>query len=340
MGQLGFFDLERRYDKLSECGDPLELISDCMNWNYFRKILDKGLKRLKKNEAGRKPYDNLLMFKVLILQSLYNLSDHQIEFQIRDRLSFMRFLGLRVEDRVPDEKTIWLFRERLTERGLFEKLFERFDRYLNSHGYTAKKGMVIDATVVEAPRQRNTREENKKINSGEIPEDWKEDTSKFRQKDRDARWYKKNGKNHFGYKNHISIDVKNKLIRKFSVTSANVHDSQVIGDLIDKKNSKHSLWADRAYFSKEIQKRLKRRKIKSEINRKGYRNRKLNAFQIKLNMKKSAIRARVEHVFGHMANSMQAGLIRCIGFSRARSKIILTNLVYNISRYTHLATAV
>src|SRR5512136_2773831 len=112
------------------------------------------------------------MFKVLVLQSLYNLSDERLEFQIRDRISFMRFLDLGLGDAVPDEKTIWLFRQQLTEAGLIKRLFQEFDAFLEDKGFSARKGQIIDASIIEAPRQRNSREENRQIKAGQIPEDW------------------------------------------------------------------------------------------------------------------------------------------------------------------------
>jgi len=146
------------------------------------------------------------MFKLLILQSLYNLSDDQMEFQIIDRLSFKRFLGFKSSDRVLDSKTIWKFRETLIEEGVIEALFFRFNQALDDQSVFAKTGQIIDASFVEVPRQRNTLEENKQIKQGQTPEAWKAKPNKLRQKDRDARWTKKNKMSFYGYKNHIKVD--------------------------------------------------------------------------------------------------------------------------------------
>ena len=155
------------------------------------------------------------MFKVLVLQSLYNLSDDQTEYQIRDRISFMRFLGLGLGDRVPDAKTIWLFRNQLAERELMKKLFERFDRFLSGQGFQAKGGTRVDASWVEVPRQHNKRQENEEIKASQLPKSFQENPYKARQKDTDARWVKKNGTNYYGYKNHAQVDVKSKFIRDY-----------------------------------------------------------------------------------------------------------------------------
>ena len=173
----------------------------------------------RKSNAGRKPFDVVLMLKILILQALYNLSDDEMEFQIMDRLSFMRFLGLSIGDRVPDAKTIWLFRSKLEQLGLVRELFAKFNSFLAEAGFVARKGQIVDATIVHVPVQRNTPEENAAIKAGNPPvEKWGE--AKRRQKDVDARWTQKNGKNHFGYKNHVAVDVGGKFIRDYKVTTS------------------------------------------------------------------------------------------------------------------------
>jgi transposase len=163
MMQAGLFDWQTRFEQLDNGGDLLVKLNEVINWELFRSNLQKVRDKDRKSNAGRKPFDVILMFKILILQSLYNLSDDQLEFQIRDRLSFMRFLGLSLGDTVPDAKTIWLFRERLTEAGMVKKLFERFDKFLRKNGFSARKGQIVDASIVAAPRQRNSRDENRVV---------------------------------------------------------------------------------------------------------------------------------------------------------------------------------
>jgi IS5 family transposase len=193
------------------------------------------------------------MFKMLVLQSLYNLSDDQTEFQVRDRLSFQRFLRLSPEDTVPDAKTLWLFREQLARHGLDEKLFRRFDEQLWQSGLMPRGGQIIDASLVNVPKNRNTRDENKQIKEGKTPESWDDKPNMKRQKDEDARWTKKHGKSYYGYKNHINIDKEHKLIRRYGVTDASVHDSQVFDELLDDDNGNRSIWADSAYRSSNFE---------------------------------------------------------------------------------------
>ena len=335
MSQPGFFDLDERYESLSKCGDPLEVLAREIPWENFRYPIKKALRKPKKSKVGRKAFDPVMMFKIVVLESLYNLSDAQMEFQIRDRLSFMRFLGLSLDARVPDEKTIWLFKDTLAQRKVTEKLFASFDAFLAQKGYTAKKGQIVDASFAQVPRQRNTREENQMVKNGEVPAGWQESPHKLRQKDTDARWTKKNGVSYFGYKNHISTDVKHKLIRKWAVTAASTHDSQVFMELLDKNNSGKGVWADSAYRSEEIESKLKKNH-RSQIHHKGYRGRPLSEAKKRVNQKRSKIRARVEHVFGFQSTSMGGSLIRCVGQVRATHKIGMRNLTYNMCRYTQL----
>lgn len=333
--QRGLFDWQFRLKKLDKNGDPLGHLNDVIPWQSFRPTLNTVREKVRKSNAGAKPYDAVMMFKILVIQSLYNLSDDAVEYQIMDRISFMRFLGLNLGDRVPDAKTIWLFREQLTKANLTKELFKEFDRFLRNNGFAAQKGQIIDASIVAAPKQRNSREDNKRINNGDIPEDWNQ--AKRRQKDTDARWVKKMGENHFGYKNHINIDVKNKLIRDYDVTDAATHDSHVFDDLLDDTNTSRDVYADSAYRSKDRLKILSKRGFRDRVQRKGYRHKKLTQREKRGNHTRSKTRCRVEHVFGVQA--MMAGdlIMRSIGITRARAKIGLRNLAYNMFRYKTLA---
>jgi transposase, IS5 family len=336
MMQPGFFDWQNRFEKLDTIKDPLMKLNSAITWELFRAELEAIRDRQRKSTAGAKPYDAVLMFKILILQSLYNLSDEAVEYQILDRMSFMRFLGLQAGDPVPDAKTIWLFREQLKAAGRMEKLFTQFNDFLADNGYAAKRGQIIDASIVAAPRQRNSREENRQIKEGTTPEDWQE--AKKRQKDVAARWTKKNGKTYYGYKNHVTVDVKHKFVRGYAVTDAAVHDSQVFEELLDENNSSCDVYADSAYRSEESIQRLEELGFREHLQRKGRKNHKLTKWEQQGNRTRAKIRSRIEHVFGVQAMVARNLILRCIGMIRARVKIGLRNLAYNINRYGMLAT--
>jgi IS5 family transposase len=330
MVRTGLFDLEFRCRELEKNGDPLVKINQVVAWEEFRDVLEKAREKDRKSEAGRKAFDVILMFKILILQSLYNLSDDGIEYQIRDRISFMRFLGLNIDERVPDAKTIWLYREQLSELNLIKELFERFDLYLSNNGFKAQKGQIVDANIVPVPVQRNSKEQNERIKAGEVPSEWNQNTR--RQKDPDAQWTKKHGKTYYGYKNHISIDVKHKLIRSYAVTNASVHDSQVFEPLLDKENTNKSVYADSAYRSKKNSQVLKDSGFRNRVHAAGCRWKKLTMLERLRNRIKSRTRARIEHVFGVQLKVAKSVIIRVIGHLRVAAKIGLRNLAYNIFR--------
>jgi len=339
MGQMGFFDLANRYAGLDAKNDPLAKIDEVVPWEDLRPRLEatwrlRPLER--KSKAGRKPWDAVVMFKAIVLCELYNLSDDQVEYQLRDRFSFMRFVGLGLEDKVPDAKTVWLYREHLAQAGMVEELFDEFDGYLKEQGYLAMGGQIIDASIVAVPKQRNSRDDNAKIKEGETPEGWDDQPAKRSQKDTDARWTKKHGKSHFGYKNHVTVDRRHKLVRRYQVTDAAVHDSQVVDDILDADNTASGVWADSAYRSAEIEAKLKEKGLKSRIHRKGHRNKPLSEREKRGNKARSRVRARVEHVFGAQSNDMGGTLVRGIGLVRAKARIGLKNLAYNMRRLVQL----
>ena len=339
MAQFGFFDAEQRLAVLSKIGDPLEAIDALVPWESFRADIEAVVltpSEAKRSNAGRKPLDALVLFRMLVLQALYNLSDEEAEFQVNDRMSFGRFVGFGVEGRIPDATTLWLFREKLAKTGLVEKLFQRFDQYLEAKGYIARGGQMVDASIVPVPKQRNTREENDAVKSGQTPEGWEKNPAKNRQKDKDARWTKKHGNSFYGYKNHVNADARHKLIRGYDVTDASVHDSQKLDGLLSKANTSSDVYADSAYRSAETEARLKARGFKSCIHVRPSRYRPLSKAQEEANGRKSRIRARVEHVFGAQQNARGGRIVRTIGIVRARAKIGLMNLVYNIRRLVTL----
>src|SRR6266540_2983410 len=272
MGQLGFFDADKRLEALSAKGDPLEAIDRLVPWESFRAEVEAVVltsDELKKSSAGRKPFDC-------------------------------------------------------------------FDQHLAAKGYMARGGQIIDASSVPVPTQRNSRDENAELQAGRTPAAWKQKPAKVRQKDRDARWTKKHGRSFFGYKNHVNADAKHKLIRHYAVTDAAVHDSQELDGLLDTGNTCNDVFADSAYRSTKIEGRLRASGFKSRIHRRATRNHPLSNAQLKANRNRSKIRARIEHVFGAQESSPGGRIVRTIGIVRARAKIGLQNLAYNIRRLVTL----
>jgi len=328
----GLFDEEFRMQQLTKNNDPLIKLNEKIDWEIFRPLLEANLVKEDKGKGGCTPYDYLMMFKILILQRYNNISDDKMEYAILDRLSFMRFLGLTISDRVPDAKTIWRFREQLRQKGVVEQLFDKFKEILQQSGLIANEGKIIDATFVEVPIQRNSREENKEVKSGNIPDSWKDNAHKLSRKDTDARWTMKNGERFYGYKNHVKADSKSKIIDGYTVTDASVHDSQAIDKLLEESDKGQTLHADSAYAGGNVEKVVLGKQMDNQIHEKGYRNKPLTQKQKELNNKKSKTRARIEHIFGFMENSMGGCFIRTVGKPRAVVMIGLMNLTYNIFR--------
>lgn len=331
----GLFDEQIRLSKLSVKEDPLEKLASHIDFEYFRRPLQKALAKPKDSAKGGRPsYDVVMMFKILILQRYYNVSDDGIEYAILDRLSFMRFLGLGINDAVPDAKTIWLFRDTLTKHNLVEQLFRMLDKQLDKDGIIVQKGKILDASIVEVPIQRNSRDENQQIKDGTTPADWTDNQQK--QKDTDAQWTRKHFQNYFGYKNHIKADVATKLITRFHVTPANVADQHAVEALLEKSDAGQPLYGDAAYWSKDLEQLYASKGVKSRVNQKGYRYKKITEAQRKQNTNNSRRRARVEHIFGFMANSMKGKFLQYRSLVRNTAAIGLMNLTYNLFRLVQL----
>lgn len=351
-GQGGFFDVDDRLKRLSDLGDQLDAFRACVDFEMFRAGLVAALAYSDGAQGGRPAFDPVLMFKILIIQTTNNLSDERTEFLINDRLSFMRFLGLDLSDRVPDARTIWLFREKLTQAGTIRTLFDRFDAMLRAKGYIAMSGQIVDASLIAAPKQRNTDEEKKAIREGRVPTGWKDKPAKLRQKDRDARWTVKFSKAKeradgtkppvdiaipaFGYQNHVSIDRAFGFIRRWQATDAAAYEgARLRHGLLDKTNTAGAVYADTAYRSAANEEFLTKNGFVSRIHRKKPKGRSMPAAMRRANAAKSAIRSKVEHVFAEQKQRM--GLfIRTIGIARATTKIGLANVLYNIRRMLFL----
>jgi len=350
-GQGGFWDVEDRLKELSAEGDPLEKLLATVDFEMFRPLLVKALRRSDPSKGGRPGFDPVLKFKMLVLQGLHGLSLQQTDYLVRDRLSWMRFCGLGPGDAVPDANTLWDFREALIAAKMLDRLFERLDRAISDAGYLPMSGQILDATLVAAPRQRNTDAEKAAIKEGRIPEGWQDRPAKLRQKDRDARWTVKYSKAKpkedgtkqidiaipmFGYKSHISIDRKHGVIRRQKVTNAAAADGARLREgLIAPDNTAGDVWADSAYRSQANEDYLVGQGKVSRIHRKKPKGKPMPVAIRRANAAKSKIRARVEHVFAEQKDRM--GLfIRTIGIARAEAAMTFANMAFNMKRWCWL----
>lgn len=319
--------------------NPLAKLAEWIDFERFRTSLEIAFNyHLDIKRTGRPPLDVVMMFKVLVLQSFYNLSDDQVEYQINDRISFRQFLGLTASSCLPDAKTIWLFRDKLRENGGLDSMFFQLNQHLVERGVIVNKGQLMDASFVEVPRPRNSRTENAHIKeSGEAPEDWSD--NKKKQKDVDARWTKKRNQNYCGYKDHVLVDRRSKLITAWKLTDAAQADSTPVGDLLkdwERYLLGQGFWADSAYTGPAVEALLKRYDMKGHIHERAYRNTPLTQEQEEANHVKSKDRVRVEHIFGFVTNSMHGMETRLRSFVRNEMAVGIKNFTYNLCRLTQL----
>ncbi len=270
--QLSFFDHSKRVAKVDE-KDKLKALNELIPW--------ESVFRVRAGEAfglsgcgGRPSFDVLKMFKVLVLQRLYGLSDEEMEFSLNDRLSFQRFVGFGGQETIPDEKTIWLYRERLSQSGKAESLFKRLDKFLQRRGYTIKEGVIVDATVIELPGNGTDRETYQKIKAGEGPEEIEPNAARRSQIDFNARYTSKDkGKSYvYGYKAHTRVCAKHKLIQAHVITEASMNEPLVSGDLLRGVPIGTEVYGDSAYDTLEVHEEIRKKGLKDKLCKQSLRN--------------------------------------------------------------------
>jgi len=336
MHQGGFFEIADCYARLDKAGDPLASLDAVMDWSGLAAIMEGVSLDVKNNggKGGRPPLCGLMMAKILLLQAFNNLADDRTEFLINDRLSFKRFLGLGVNDKSPDAKTIWLWRERVKDGGLDGKIFAWFEGELCKAGYAAQGGQIVDATFVPPPEPTG---KHRKQLAQETPLTARQ----LEQSDPDATFTKKRNETYHGYKNHVRVDAKHKLIREADTTTASMHDSRKFEDILAPAGARaeaeeNDVYADSAYRSKQTEENLAQAGLKSQVHERAYKNKPLTPEQKAKNREKSRVRVRVEHVFGHMNTAMNGLRIHTLGLARAKVKVTFKNLAYNLQRFVFL----
>jgi IS5 family transposase len=336
MIKTSLFADQEREAKLNKLGDALRVMEQHVDFAALAAEVDRAAPRPSRERGGRPPFPTELMVRVLLIQQLFNLSDEQMEFQLLDRLSFQRFVGLRASSQIPDRTTIWTFKERLIQAGASESIFEAVNKQLSKHGYIARGGQMIDASIVQAPKQSLSKDEKALVGEGAMPITWT--PAKRRQKDTDARWTKKHGKSYFGYKVSVNADKCYKLVRKIKVSTASENDTLHFEDVLDPNNTNRNILADKGYVDGEREDRLTKQGWRMHIQRKGSKDKPISATQQRRNHRIAKTRARVEHVFAGLAQ-LGGKAVRSIGLSRATLQLNWKVAAYNLQRLVYLKEA-
>ena len=316
-----------RKRKIDEVGDPLQVIAQHIDFTALACLVDGLIERSDGRKGGRPAYPTEVMVRVMVLKRLYNLSDEQMEYQLLDHQSYQRFCLLQDAMNVPDRNTIWRFGERLGVDGA-QILLQGVDEQLHRHGYIARGGQAIDATLVPAPRQRIKSDERDQLQQGQLP-DWGD--AKRRQKNIDATHTKKHGKSYFGYKLSVSVDHKHGFIRGVATGTASEHDGHHFDEVLDLKNTGRVVNADKAYPSAQRQEMLAALGFKDGMQRRAQAGYPLSECQKRRNKHIAKKRAKVEHVFAGIRH-MGGKFVRVIGQARASAVMTMMAACYNLKR--------
>lgn len=290
----------------------LERITEMIDWASLERVLSG----IYSSVTGRPAYPPLMLLKVLLLESWYGLSDPMMEEALGDRLSFRRFVGLGLEDRVPDHSTISRFRSLLSARGLAEQVFGEVARQLDAKGLMVKQGTLIDATLVQAAAAEPPRQKG-----GGVSET-----------DPDAAWMKHSrGGAWFGYKLHMAVDHGSQLIRRAILTPANVPEVSVGHDLV--MGDEAAVYADKAYVGPRMRERLKADGIKDRVQRRWHwRRPPLRDSVVRRNVLIGRVRGRIEGVFGTLKRSYGLARMRFMGLARNTTATLMTLTAWNLAR--------
>ena len=288
---------------------------------------------------GRLAFDPVWMLECMILQRLLGLSDEAFCHRLNVDVELQDYLEIAHTGDIPSPKTLWKYHEIFSRHSVMEAIFDHHIGYIKSvKEEVGTKAIAIDSSFLEAPKQRNTREENALIKQGKGHTLWNDNPHKKCHKDCDARWTKKRQEVHYGYKIHATVCTVSKLIVNVFTTSASVHDAKVVEQMVPDNDTGNDafLFADAGYIGSDIEKMVWEKHWVPFICEKGFRNQPLTDEQKTRNRMFSSIRCRVEHVFGFIQQSMGGSFVRSVGIMRAGQNAALTCLVYNVSRLLQL----
>lgn len=310
-------------------------INEFIDWRPISNIINKHYQK-GDSASGRPSYSGLLLFKICLLQTWYGLSDYEVEDQVNDRISFSKFVGISLDDSVPDHSVLSRFRTELTSKNAYEKLFKALNKQLSKHSILVNTGVIVDASITDSPREPKGKKTH------EIVEDRNEDTGFIEPKlqtklksgvDNDGSWTKKGGQFRFGYKQHTGVDA-NGLVLAVVTTSASQSDTRNLKDVLDKIDLAQGsrVQADKGYRSKENDELLKQKKLKNGILHKAYKNKPLTHRELQFNKAISKTRYKVERTFGSIVRWFGGGIARYVGIAKMHTQHLMQAIAYNLYR--------
>ncbi|MCK5637056.1 MAG: IS5 family transposase [Flavobacteriaceae bacterium] len=308
-------------------------INTIIDWDKISKIIDKDYSK-GKSAVGKPSYDGLLLFKMCLLQSWYGLSDYEVEDRINDSLSFSYFCGMTIEQVAPDHSTLSRFRTALTKTKTFETLFSSINSQLEAHNIIVKKGVIVDASVVDTPLRPKGKANHK------VTQDRAEETIEVKKDyadsvDKDGTWLKKRGKYHFGYKKHHVTDQEGMVLGVLT-TTASKNEISNLDDVLDTVTVELPkdipLKADKGYQSKKNEKLLKQRNLKNHILKKAVRNKPLTKWEKRFNKLIGKTRFKVERTFGGIKLWFKGGIARYRGIEKMHTQNLMEAMCYNLYR--------
>ena len=331
--KIGFADLMVSGRKIKD--DFFKQVDKIIDWKPIDQMICKYYKK-GTSVSGRPSYDGLVLFKMCLLQTWYGLSDYELEDQVNDRISFSKFVGLSLEDSVPDHSVISRFRSELTKKRVFEKIFQLINQQLESANIIVRTGVIVDASITDSPR----KPKGKKVY--EAVEDRKEDeptnTPQLQEKvqpgvDTEARWIKKAGKLRYGYKKHVGTDPEG-LVLGVVTTPANESDITHLDDILNASQVKKGMWVkgDKGYKSENNDKIIRGRRMKNHIMHKAKKNLALTERQNAFNKLVSKTRFKVERTFGSIKRWFNTGTARYIGLDKMHTQNLIESMAYNLYR--------
>lgn len=317
MERIDSFFLKKHYDETLSEKDKLQKLTKIIDWEKFRPIIG-DLYNNKSSSGGRPNIDEIVMVKCMILQTLFDLSDEALEYNLNDRISFHMFIGL--DQKVPDFTTFWRFKERISVNGIERKIHKEFDRQICAKGYTVRKGVIQDASIIESDigKHRQTEEKKKKKRGKNIKYSDKQKSHI----DKDATFAKKGNKSYHGYKLHIKTGIDHGFIREFDTTTASVHDSQI--DLV--KEGDNMAARDKGYFGVPLQ----CQGVRDYTMHRAVRGKPLTAEEKRRNKIISKVRVLVERPFAVIKRVFGRDRVRVKRLRRVHVQQLFNCFTYNL----------